>query len=151
MRILDYVGVKYSRCSKIVDLNVKDNLGKVIKDNYIFIGDYRVPVRGGTLEQVFLRIFGLNFSRAQYLCASLGLSLRTPLFLLQKDCINQLNHILRREFLIGRRLRRTVFFFKQDKVRLGLYQGLRYRMGLPCRGQRTRANAKTVKRLRRIS
>lgn len=42
-------------------------------------------------------------------------------------------------------LRREVALNKKRLMEIGSYRGLRHRKGLPCRGQRTKTNARTCK------
>jgi small subunit ribosomal protein S13 len=42
-------------------------------------------------------------------------------------------------------LRREVALNVKRLMEIGCYRGIRHRKGLPCRGQRTRTNARTVK------
>jgi small subunit ribosomal protein S13 len=49
------------------------------------------------------------------------------------------------KFTVEGDLRREVTMSIKRLMDLGCYRGLRHRRGLPCRGQRTRTNARTRK------
>ena len=49
------------------------------------------------------------------------------------------------KFIVEGDLRREVSMSIKRLMDLGCYRGLRHRKGLPCRGQRTRTNARTRK------
>ncbi len=64
---------------------------------------------------------------------------------LNEDELSRLASIIEKNFMVEGELRRLV---AQNIGRLrdiGCYRGLRHRRGLPCRGQRTRTNARTRK------
>ncbi|MEZ6139656.1 MAG: 30S ribosomal protein S13 [Zavarzinella sp.] len=64
---------------------------------------------------------------------------------LNDDDIARIATILDREFLVEGALRRTEAS-NIDRLRhIGCYRGMRHRRGLPCRGQRTKTNARTRK------
>ena len=46
------------------------------------------------------------------------------------------------------RVKRSINFFINKKIELETYHGIRHKMSLPVRGQRTRTNAKTRKKMR---
>ena len=47
------------------------------------------------------------------------------------------------KYMVEGDLRREVALNIKNKMEIGSYQGLRHKKGLPCRGQRTRTNART--------
>ena len=49
------------------------------------------------------------------------------------------------KYIVEGDLRREVTMSIKRLMDLGCYRGLRHRKGLPCRGQRTRTNARTRK------
>ena len=49
------------------------------------------------------------------------------------------------KFIVEGDLRREVSMSIKRLMDLGCYRGMRHRKGLPCRGQRTRTNARTRK------
>ena len=49
------------------------------------------------------------------------------------------------QFTVEGDLRREIQLSIKRLIDLGTYRGMRHRRGLPCRGQRTRTNARTRK------
>ena len=68
---------------------------------------------------------------------------------LSPDEINRLNEIIQSEYKIEGDLRREVTGNIKRLMTIHSYRGLRHRMGLPVRGQRTHTNARTRKGPRR--
>jgi len=64
---------------------------------------------------------------------------------LTEDQIAQLNAVLQSEYVVEGDLRRQVQNNIKRLVGIHCYRGLRHRLGLPVRGQRTRTNSRTRK------
>ncbi len=93
-------------------------------------------------------IFGIGNTRAQKICAAANIAPSTKV----KDLTDAELERLRDEvgrFTVEGDLRREVTMSIKRLMDLGCYRGLRHRRGLPCRGQRTRTNARTRKGPRR--
>ncbi|QZA77073.1 30S ribosomal protein S13 [Deefgea tanakiae] len=89
-------------------------------------------------------IFGIGQTRAKAICASTGIEPSKKV----KDLSDVELEKLRDEvgkFTIEGDLRREVTMNIKRLMDLGCYRGLRHRKGLPCRGQRTKTNARTRK------
>ncbi|MDD5059103.1 MAG: 30S ribosomal protein S13 [Sideroxydans sp.] len=89
-------------------------------------------------------IYGIGRTRAQQICASAGVGTSTKM----KDVSDSDMEKLRDEvakFTVEGDLRREISMNIKRLMDLGCYRGLRHRRGLPCRGQRTRTNARTRK------
>ncbi|MBM5571871.1 MULTISPECIES: 30S ribosomal protein S13 [Deefgea] len=89
-------------------------------------------------------IFGIGQTRAKAICASTGIEPSKKV----KDLSDVELEKLRDEvgkFTIEGDLRREVTMSIKRLMDLGCYRGLRHRKGLPCRGQRTKTNARTRK------
>ena len=95
-------------------------------------------------EIALTAIFGVGRTRAQKICDAAGV-VRTNKI---KDLTDAQLERLREEvakFTVEGDLRREVTMSIKRLMDLGCYRGLRHRRGLPCRGQRTRSNARTRK------
>ena len=57
----------------------------------------------------------------------------------------QIREVIDRDYVVEGDLRRETAMNIKRLMDLGCYRGLRHRKGLPCRGQRTRTNARTRK------
>jgi small subunit ribosomal protein S13 len=90
-------------------------------------------------------IYGIGPATALELCEKCRVDpLRKAKDLTDED-IARLAGILDREYVVEGQLRRQL---QQNIARLkdiGCFRGMRHRRGLPCRGQRTRTNARTRK------
>lgn len=93
-----------------------------------------------------LRFKGLGAHQAQKLCDSLGIDPNTPIEKLQNDQIQKLIKTLSAR-PIGLQLDRQKKENILRLIQISSYRGIRHVQGLPVRGQRTRDNAQTSKRL----
>lgn len=64
---------------------------------------------------------------------------------LTEEQVSQLNQLIERKFVVEGQLRRQVMQNVSRLKEIKCYRGLRHIRGLPCRGQRTRTNARTRK------
>ena len=90
-------------------------------------------------------IYGIGPTTSLRLCEQAGVDPQRRAKELTDDEISRLAGILDREFTVEGPLRRQV---QQNILRLkdiNCYRGMRHRRGLPCRGQRTKTNARTRK------
>ncbi len=93
-------------------------------------------------EIALTAIYGIGRSRARDICAASGVTPSTKI----KDLTDADMEKLRIEvtkFAVEGDLRREVSLNIKRLMDLGSYRGSRHRRGLPCRGQRTRTNART--------
>ena len=89
-------------------------------------------------------IYGIGQTRAKAICVAAGVAESTKV----KDLTDAEMENLRDQvgqFTVEGDLRREVTMNIKRLMDLGCYRGLRHRPGLPCRGQRTRTNARTRK------
>jgi len=89
-------------------------------------------------------IFGIGRPRAQEICVKTGVSSSKKVKDLDDNELEKLR-IEVGKFVVEGDLRREVSMSIKRLMDLGCYRGLRHRKGLPCRGQRTRTNARTRK------
>ena len=95
-------------------------------------------------EIALTAIYGIGRTRARKICDSAGVKRSVKV----KDITEAEMEKLRDEvakFTIEGDLRREVTMSIKRLMDLGCYRGVRHRRGLPCRGQRTRTNARTRK------
>jgi len=89
-------------------------------------------------------IYGIGRTRSQDICLAAGVNTSTKI----KDLTDAEVEKLREEvgkYTVEGDLRRETTMNIKRLMDLGCYRGLRHRRGLPCRGQRTRTNARTRK------
>jgi small subunit ribosomal protein S13 len=90
-------------------------------------------------------LYGVGPMVAAELCLKAGIKPTTHARDLTEDEVGRLASLLERDYVVEGPLRRKV---QQDISRLRdvkSYRGIRHRLGLPVRGQRTRTNARTRK------
>jgi small subunit ribosomal protein S13 len=95
-------------------------------------------------EIALTAIYGIGRTRAQQICSAAGVVSSAKV----KDISDSDMEKLRDEvakFTVEGDLRREISMNIKRLMDLGCYRGLRHRRGLPCRGQRTRTNARTRK------
>ncbi|MDH5378001.1 MAG: 30S ribosomal protein S13 [Gammaproteobacteria bacterium] len=94
-------------------------------------------------------IYGIGSTRAKKICADSGIDPTTKVKDLSEDKLETLRTEVGK-FEVEGDLRREVSMNIKRLMDLGSYRGIRHRRGLPCRGQRTRTNARTRKGPRRM-
>ena len=90
-------------------------------------------------------IYGIGPAMALRLCEQAGVDPLRRAKELNEDDVSRLATILDREYTVEGPLRRQI---QQNIARLkdiGSYRGSRHRRNLPCRGQRSKTNARTRK------
>lgn len=97
------------------------------------------------LEIALTYIYGIGRTRAKELVAATGLNPDTRVKDLSDDDVAKLNNQLEETYTVEGDLRREVQADIRRKIEIGCYQGLRWRRGLPVRGQRTKTNARSRK------
>ena len=93
-------------------------------------------------------IYGIGRTRSRKICAEAGIDPETLVKSLSEGEVESLRREVAK-FSVEGDLRREVGISVKRLMDLGTYRGLRHRRGLPCRGQRTRTNARTRKGPRR--
>ena len=90
-------------------------------------------------------LYGVGPRTARELCHKAGIDGRRRARELADDELSRLAALLERDYVVEGPLRRQI---QQNIARLRdikCYRGIRHRLGLPVRGQRTRTNARTRK------
>lgn len=90
-------------------------------------------------------IYGVGPSRAIEIVEKLGLDPNKRARELTQDDIAKINSLLQADYVLEGDLRRLVQNNIKRLISIHAYRGLRHRIGLPVRGQRTQTNARTRK------
>lgn len=115
----------------------------------IFFG---LHVPGSTpVGKALLLVPGIGRSYAGFLCSFFCVSFFAPLQDLPREIIKNLIRKTTQERLTSTALKREVTNAIRLKSQLRLYQGIRHVEGLPVRGQNTKTNASTSRRLQFLS
>jgi small subunit ribosomal protein S13 len=97
------------------------------------------------LEVSLTYIYGIGRKLSTEIIAKLGLNPNMRAHNLTEDDIARLNEMLQSNYIVEGDLRRQVQNNIKRLISIYSYRGLRHRLGLPVRGQRTRSNARTRK------
>ncbi|QID19040.1 30S ribosomal protein S13 [Nitrogeniibacter mangrovi] len=95
-------------------------------------------------EIALTAIFGIGRTRAQKICDAAGVERSVKIKDLTESDMERLRDAVG-QYVVEGDLRREVTMSIKRLMDLSCYRGLRHRRGLPCRGQRTRTNARTRK------
>ncbi|MBJ7448759.1 MAG: 30S ribosomal protein S13 [Parachlamydiales bacterium] len=97
------------------------------------------------LEISLTYIYGVGRSLSVQIIESLGLDPNLRAGKLTEEDIARINALLQTEYVVEGDLRRQVQNNIKRLISIHSYRGMRHRLGLPVRGQRTRTNARTRK------
>ncbi len=97
------------------------------------------------LEISLTYIFGIGLSTSHEIMAKLKLNPDMRAGKLTSDDIARLTSLIQTEYIVEGDLRRQVQNNIKRLVSIHCYRGMRHRLGLPVRGQRTRTNSRTRK------
>lgn len=97
------------------------------------------------LEIALTYIFGIGLTLSNQIIEKLGFNKNMRARELNAEQIAQLNAILTTEYVVEGDLRRQIQNNIKRLIGIHCYRGMRHRLGLPVRGQRTRTNARTRK------
>ncbi len=94
-------------------------------------------------------IFGIGRSRAQKILDTLKIDRNKKIKDLTDQEIAAIKDFIEKNYRVEGDLRTEINLNIKRLIEIGCYRGLRHRMGLPVRGQRTRTNARTRKGARK--
>ena len=97
------------------------------------------------VEIALTYIFGIGRATSQKILAGTGINPDTRIRDLTEEEIAKLREYIDKNFKVEGDLRRDISLSIKRLMEIGCYRGLRHRRGLPCRGQRTKTNARTRK------
>ncbi|MBA3957916.1 MAG: 30S ribosomal protein S13 [Parachlamydiaceae bacterium] len=97
------------------------------------------------LEISLMYLYGIGRQLANEIIERLGFDKNMRAHKLTQDDLARLNTLLQAEYVVEGDLRRQVQNNIKRLISIHSYRGLRHRVGLPVRGQRTRTNSRTRK------
>ncbi len=97
------------------------------------------------IEIALTYIYGIGRTLAQKVLTKAEVDWNKKTKDLTEEELTRIRQIVEREYKVEGDLRREVASNIKRLMDMGCYRGLRHRMGLPVRGQRTRSNARTRK------
>ena len=97
------------------------------------------------IEIALTYIYGLGRSSAKQILTKAGIDYNTRAKDLAESDVSKIKQVMDDGFTVEGDLRKEISMNIKRLMDLGCYRGLRHRRGLPCRGQRTKTNARTRK------
>ena len=101
--------------------------------------------RDKRVEVALTYIYGVGRTRSREIIAATGFDGDTRIKDFGDDELRKLQDYIEENFRVEGDLRREVNADIRRKIEIGCYEGLRWRKGLPVRGQQTKTNARTRK------
>ncbi|RUM45786.1 MAG: 30S ribosomal protein S13 [Desulfocapsa sp.] len=105
--------------------------------------------RNKHMDRALTYIYGIGLTSSRKILDKADLPYQMNSDDLSGDDVTRIRKIIEAEFIVEGDRRREVAMDIKRLVDLGTYRGRRHRQGLPCRGQRTKTNARTRKGPRR--
>ncbi|HJV36563.1 30S ribosomal protein S13 [Geomonas sp.] len=97
------------------------------------------------IEIALTYIYGIGRSLSQEILKATGVDFDTRCDNLTEAEVSKIREYIDKNVKVEGDLRRDISMSIKRLMDLGCYRGLRHRKGLPCRGQRTKTNARTRK------
>ncbi len=97
------------------------------------------------VEIALTYIYGIGRSSSNRILEKTQISPNTRVDALSEEDVTKLRSVIEGEYRVEGNLRSEVAMNIKRLMDIGCYRGLRWRRGLPVRGQRTRTNARTRK------
>jgi small subunit ribosomal protein S13 len=98
------------------------------------------------IKIAFQAIFGIGIKEISNICKFFGISKITTINNLNSSLKTQIILYIEKNYLINSDLKQVLTKIKDQQYQLKTYKASRLRFKLPCRGQRTHTNAKTIKK-----
>jgi small subunit ribosomal protein S13 len=118
-----------------------------------FTSFLNTPVSTGlTTFRVLVSLKGIGPSTADRICKALGVLPSTPFVKITQGQRKHIENWIyeQNDILFESSLKRKLMRDVRKLVQIKNYRGLRLQRGLPVRGQRTKTNAKTARRVRLV-
>ncbi|MCD6442537.1 MAG: 30S ribosomal protein S13 [Thermotogae bacterium] len=97
------------------------------------------------VEYALTYIYGIGRTRAKIIVQSTGIDPNKRVKDLTEEEISKITQFINENYKVEGELRQEVQRNIKRLIEIGCYRGIRHRLGLPVRGQRTRTNARTRK------
>ena len=101
--------------------------------------------RNKRVEIALTYIYGIGVTRSNEILARAGVNPDTRVKELTEEEVGKIKTIVENEYTVEGELRKEVQLSIKRLLDIKCYRGLRHKMGLPVRGQRSKTNARTRK------
>jgi small subunit ribosomal protein S13 len=95
-------------------------------------------------------IYGIGRSSAKKILEATSVEASKKVHELTEDEVNRIRKEIEQNYVVEGDLRTRISMNIKRLIDIGCYRGIRHRMGLPVRGQRTRTNARTRKGRKKV-
>ena len=90
-------------------------------------------------------IYGIGRTTSNKILSQAGVNPDTRVRDLADEEVRKISEVISEHYMVEGELRREVHMNIKRLTEIGSYRGMRHRKKLPCRGQRTKTNARTLK------
>ena len=90
-------------------------------------------------------IYGIGRTSADKILAAANVNPDTRVRDLTDDEVRRISEVINADYTVEGDLRREIALNIKRLQEIGCYRGIRHRKSLPCRGQKTKTNARTCK------
>ena len=90
-------------------------------------------------------IYGIGRTTSNKILEQAGVNPDTRVRDLADEEVRKISEVIGEHYMVEGELRREVHMNIKRLTEIGSYRGMRHRKKLPCRGQRTKTNARTLK------
>ncbi|MCJ8326268.1 MAG: 30S ribosomal protein S13 [Campylobacterales bacterium] len=97
------------------------------------------------MEFALTYIFGIGLHNSRLILNAIGMDFNKRAHEVTEDEAAAIRQEIQKSYMVEGDLRKKVAMDIKALMDLGSYRGLRHRKGLPCRGQKTKTNARTRK------
>jgi small subunit ribosomal protein S13 len=97
------------------------------------------------MEYALTYVFGIGLHTSRLILTAVGIDFNKRAHELTEDEAAAIRTEIQANYIVEGDLRKKVAMDIKSLMDLGSYRGLRHRRGLPCRGQKTKTNARTRK------
>lgn len=94
-------------------------------------------------------IFGIGRSLAQKICEEAGVDPELKTREITDENVRDIRNVIQHKYKVEGALKAEINMNIKRLIDIGSYRGMRHKLGLPVRGQRTKTNARTRKGRRR--
>ncbi len=97
------------------------------------------------MEYALTYVFGIGLHTSRLILTATGIDFNKRANELTEDEAAAIRNEIQANYMVEGDLRKKVAMDIKALMDLGSYRGIRHRKGLPCRGQKTKTNARTRK------
>ncbi len=101
--------------------------------------------RDKRIEVALTYIYGIGPTSSQKILKDTGVNPDVRVNKMTEEDVIKLRNIIENDYKVEGNLRSEIAMNIKRLIDIGSYRGYRHRRGLPCRGQRTKTNARTRK------